>query len=360
MTESITDATRRAWVDVDLTALRENARLVAGRAGAPLLPMIKADGYGLGAVAVARALEPLDPFGFGVATVEEAAALRAAGVTRPVLALSPLLPGSARACLAAEARPCIGDLDALEAWLALGNAPFHVEIDTGMARAGFLPDDRAVLARLRDLLIRAPGWEGIFTHFHSADIDPDSARPQWEQLQEVITTLGRRPPLVHAASSGGVFAGSGYGADLARPGIFLYGGRVGAFAPQPVARFLARVVALRRMRAGDTASYGATWTAERPVTIATVGAGYADGIPRSLAARGRIQVGDTAFPIAGRVTMDLTLIDVGDTPIAIGDAATIWGGRVSLDEQAANAGTVSYELLTALGSRVTRRYSQET
>lgn len=356
MTESITDATGRAWVDVDLTALRANAQLVAGRAGAPLLPMIKADGYGLGAVAVARALEPLDPFGFGVATVAEAAALRAAGVVRPILAFSPLVSWDARACLAADARPCIGDLDALEAWLALGNAPFHVEIDTGMARAGFRPDDRAVLARLRDLLLRAPGWEGIFTHFHSADIDPDSAGPQWERLQEVITMLGRRPALVHAASSGGVFAGSGYGADLARPGIFLYGGRIGALAPRPVARFQARVVAVRRMRPGDTASYGATWTAERPVTIATLSAGYADGIPRSLAARGRIQVGDTVFPIAGRVTMDLTMMDVGDTPIAIGDAATIWGDQVTLDEQAKNAGTISYELLTSLGPRVTRRY----
>lgn len=359
VTESITDAARRAWVDVDLSALRANARLVAARAGAPLLPMVKADGYGLGAVRVARALESLDPFGFGVATVSEAAALRAAGVSRPILAFSPLVPWEIAACLAAETRPAIGDLDGLEAWLAQGSAPFHVEIDTGMARAGFRHDDAAVLGRLRDRLRDAKGWEGIFTHFHSADTDPATARPQWERLQRVIVALGRRPRMVHAASSGGVFAGKDYGADLARPGIFLYGGNVGAAIAQPVARFCARVVALRRIPAGETASYGATWTATRPTILATVGAGYADGVPRSLSNRGRIEIGEGVHPIVGRVTMDLTVVDVGDTPVAIGDVATIWGGRMSLDEQATNAGTISYELLTSLGRRVVRRYPNE-
>jgi len=356
VTESNPADTRRAWVDVDLAALVANARTVLERAGAPLLPMVKANGYGLGAVAVARALEAVDPFGFGVATVEEAEALRAAGIDRPILAFSPIRPWNARACLAADIRPAIGDLAALEAWTALGDAPFHIEIDTGMARAGFRPDDRAGLARLAELLARAAGWEGVFTHFHSADTNPATARPQWETLQEVTTTLGRRPHLVHAASSGGVFAGRQFGGDLARPGIFLYGGKVGDSSPRPVARFRARVVALRRVNPGDTSSYGATWTADRPLTLATVSAGYADGIPRSLSNKGRIEIGESVHPIAGRVTMDMTVVNVGHSPAAIGDTATIWGAAVSLDEQAANAGTISYELLTALGERVYRRY----
>lgn len=356
VTESNPADTRRAWVDVDLEALRANARQVAAAAGAPLLPMVKADGYGLGATAVARALDPLEPFGFGVATPEEAGELRRAGISRPILVFSPLTPWTAHDCLLVEARPCIGDLPALEAWLSLGNAPFHIEVDTGMARAGFRPDDLAALSRLAGLLGHAPGWEGIFTHFHSADSDPDSALPQWETLQQVIAALGRRPRLVHAASSGGVFAGERFGGDLARPGIFLYGGRVGTFTPRAVARFQARVVALRSAAPGDTVSYGATWRADRRVTLATVGAGYADGIPRALSNRGRVQIGEGVYPIAGRITMDMTVVDVGDAPVAIGDLATIWGGKVTLDEQAALAGTISYDLLTSLGTRIPRRY----
>ena len=359
MTESNPADTRRAWVDVDLAALLANARSVAERAGAPLLPMVKANGYGLGAVAVTRALDRLEPWGFGVATTDEAAELRAAGVGRPILVLSPLSAGMAHDCLAHQARPAIGDLAALESWLALGSAPFHIEIDTGMSRAGFRPDDRPAIARLRDLLASAPGWEGIFTHFHSADDNPASAGPQWDRFQEVLGALGRRPRLVHAASSGGVFAGRQYCGDLARPGIFLYGGRVGAFTPSPVARFQARVIAVRRMQPGDTASYGATWTAGRATTLATIGAGYADGILRSLSNRGRIQIGESVCTVAGRVTMDMTVVDVGDVPVAVGDTATIWGGQVTLTEQAGIAATNAYELLTALGSRVIRRYADE-
>jgi alanine racemase len=359
VTESKPADTRRAWVDVDLAALVANARTLADRAGVPLLPMVKANGYGLGAVPVARALERLDPWGFGVATTDEVRVLRDAGIGRPIIVLSPLAPWMVRDCLAEQARPAIGDLASLEAWLALGNAPFHIEIDTGMSRAGFRPGDSEVLARLHDLLATAPGWEGVFTHFHSADSDPASARVQWDRFQGVVAALGHRPRLVHASSSAGVFAGPGFSGDLARPGIFLYGGRVGEFTPQPVARFQARVLAVRRVPAGDTASYGATWTSVRPTTLATIGAGYADGILRSLSNRGRIQFGDAVHSIAGRVTMDMTIVDVGDAPVAVGDVATIWGGAVTLSEQAGHAGTNPYELLTALGSRVIRRYTNE-
>jgi alanine racemase len=318
--------------------------------------MVKANGYGLGALPIIRALERLDPWGFGVATTEEARTLRAQGVGRPILVLSPLAPWMAPDCLAAEARPAIGDLAALDAWLALGRAPFHLEVDSGMSRAGFRLDDRATFATLREVLADAPGWEGIFTHFHSADTEPASAAPQWDNLQAFLAALGRRPRFVHAASSSGVFAGQRYCGDFARPGIFLYGGRVGDFIPQPVARFQARVIAIRRMHPGDTASYGATWKASRPTTLATLAAGYADGIPRSLSNRGRIEIGGAVYTIAGRVTMDMTVVDVGDAPVAIGDIATIWGGDVTLTDQAELAGTNSYELLTALGTRVVRRY----
>lgn len=357
MTESIVRGSLRPWVDVDLDALVRNARRWQSAAGLPLLPMLKADGYGLGAVPVARALEAVDPWGYGVAHVEEAAELRGAGVRRPILVFMPLDPAVIGAYGPVDARPCIGDVTALEAWLAAGEAPFHLEIDTGMRRAGIPYDDLPAVSRAADLVREAAGWEGVFTHFHSADTDPDSVRTQWERFTAVLTVLGRRPPLVHAASSAAAESAPGSVANLARPGIFLYGGRAGALEAEAVARFQARVVAVRAIGPGATVSYGATWSASRATTIATVGAGYADGIHRSLSRGGGIEVAGRVCPIAGRVTMDLTMVDVGDVPVAVGDAATIFGGAVSLDQQAAAAGTISYELLTALGPRVERRYT---
>jgi alanine racemase len=149
---------------------------------------------------------------------------------------------------------------------------------------------------------------------------------------------------------------------LVRPGIFLYGGgatRPAARpAPQPVAALRARVVALRQLQAGDTVSYGATWRAERPTTIATIAAGYADGIPRAAGRGARyVEVGGCIVPLAGRVAMDMIMVALPDDHgVALGDIATIWGGRVTLDQQAEAAGTVAYELLTMLGTRVPRRY----
>jgi len=344
----------RAWVEVDLAALQANARTVMARSGARLLPMVKANGYGLGAVPVARALEALDPWGFGVATLEEGAELRTAGIARPLVVFTPFLPAWRDACLAARLTPVIGDVDALAAWRPTGR-PFHVEIDTGMGRAGIRWDDAAALELLRRNLREGAACEGVFMHFHSADVEPATCDAQWARFCAVLDTLPR-PPLVHAANSAAALLGARYGGDLVRPGIFLYGGLAGESA-RSVATLQARVVAVRRLPAGDTVSYGATWLTERPTTIATLGIGYADGVLRSLSGRGEVELGDRVWPIAGRVTMDMTAIDVGSAPVAVGDIATVFGGRVTLDRQAALAGTISYELLTALGRRVERRYS---
>lgn len=356
MTESITPDTQRAWVDVDLDALVANARAFHSLVRAPLLPMVKADGYGLGAVAVARALERVDPWGYGVATVGEGAVLRQAAIGRPILVFSPLLPDAVAGCLSEDLRPCLGDLAAVEAWIARSAAPFHLEIDTGMRRSGIPWDDAESLSRVADLVAMAPGWEGIFTHFHSAETDIAATRLQWARLHEVIAALGLRPRFVHAANSGAGVADLGLGADLARPGIYLYGGRVAGHTPHPVAALRGRVVALRRIARGDTVSYGATWAAEHATTIATVAFGYGDGLPRSLSNVGRIELDGATHPVAGRVTMDLTMVDVGEAPIRIGDVATAFGGLISLDDQANAAGTIGYELLTDLNARVVRRY----
>jgi alanine racemase len=343
----------RAWVDVNLTALVRNARTIENRSRARLLPMVKANGYGLGAVRVSRALESLDPWGFGVATVAEGIELRAAGIARPIVVFSPLVHAAFAECIAHDLRPSLGDVASLAAWIPSGK-PFHLEIDTGMARAGLRWTDGFALAEAARLLAGASAWEGVFTHFHSSDTDPSATQVQWERFEMVLSALPSRPPLVHAASSAAALAGTRYAADLVRPGVFLYGGAAGGMAPEPVARLCARVIATRQLHAGDSASYGATWLAPGPLAVATLGIGYADGVPRTLSNHGAIEVRGRRCPIVGRVTMDMTMIE-SDAPI--GEVATVFGGIVTLDQQAAAAGTISYELLTSISPRVERRYT---
>lgn len=358
-----TPDTARAWVDVDLGALRANARTLADLTGSRLLPMVKGNGYGLGAVAVARALLPLDPWGFGVASVEEGAALRAGGIALPILVVSPLLPSQVDGYLTHDLRPTIGDGSALEAWCARTARPFHVEIDTGMARAGFRWNDSAARETLASRLQGAAGWEGAFTHFHSADTAPTSAEVQWTRFCDALSALPRRPPLIHAANSAAALLGPRFAGDLIRPGIFLYGGAAGRRAPLPVAILRARVLATRRLGPGDSVSYGATWCAARDTTVATLALGYADGFLRAaepdVSRPPRlVELGEALVPVVGRVTMDMTMVDAGETPVRPGDVATIYGGRVSLDQQAAAAGTIAYELLTSLAPRIPRRYGR--
>jgi alanine racemase len=362
---TFTPETARAWVDVDLGALRANARTLVALSGSRLLPMVKANGYGLGALEVARALEPLEPWGYGVASVDEGAVLRDGGIARPILVVSPLLREGIEAHLARDLRPTIGDPLALEAWCGRTDRPFHVEIDTGMGRAGLRWDDAPARVATAALLHDAPGWDGAFTHFHSAETDPASADVQWERFQEVLTTFPRRPALVHAANSAGALRGRAFAGDLIRPGIFLYGGGAGGRVPEPVATLRARVLAVRRIPRGNPVSYGATWHAPRDTTVATLAVGYADGFLRAAdaAAPSRparlIELGDTLVPVVGRVTMDMTMVDVGEAMPTPGDVAIVYGGRVSLDQQAAAAGTIAYEMLTALGSRVPRCYGRD-
>jgi alanine racemase len=356
VTKLIPEASDRAWLEVDLAALVRNARRFRELIGAPLLPMVKADAYGLGAVAVARAVEATEPWGYGVATPEEGAGLRAAGITRPIIVFSPLQASDVAPCKRHQLRPVIGDFAALDAWRAQGVGPFHVEIDTGMSRSGFRWHDAESIAALARRLEGAAGWEGVFTHFHSADVNEAASREQAERFEQVLAVLPSRPAMVHLASSAAAQLGQEFGADLARPGIFLYGGRAGVLEPEPVARLCARVIALRRLRPGDTVSYGAEATVEAETTIATLGIGYGDGVPRSLGGRGLVELHGLLVPIVGRVTMDMIMVDVEDTPVSLGDVAILFGGLVTLDEQAALAGTISYELLTILTPRVVRRY----
>jgi len=359
MSRQPSPATTRAWVEVDLGALRRNGAALAARARVPLLAVIKADGYGLGAVRVARALEPLRPWGFGVATVEEGVELRAAGVVHPILILSPIARDDLAAARDAALRPSLGDAAAIAHWRATGAGPWHLSIDTGMSRAGA---PWTAVPALRDALLATPP-EGAYTHFHSADTDAQSVSEQLRRFRCALDALPARPRYLHAENSPALERGGVSPWDLARPGVFLYGvssGRGATITPEPVAHLRARVLEIRTVPHGDSCSYGATWRASGDRRIATLGVGYADGYRRALSNRGVALIRGRRAPVAGIVTMDMVMLDVTDIPCEVGDVATLIGrdgdDLLTIDDVAESAAMLSYELLVGLKLRVGRVY----
>ncbi len=360
MNVSISGRHSRAWVEVDLAAVIENARTVARVAGTRLLPMVKANAYGVGAVAVSRALESLDPWGYGVATVEEGAELRAAAITRPIVVFMPGQPALFDQFDQFRLTPVLGDAESIAEWTARGARAFHLEIDTGMGRSGVRWDE---IDCLRDAL-DTPYFEGCYTQFHSADRNDGSSERQTDRFLEAVERLPRRPPLLHVANSVAALRDRRFAFDLVRPGVFLYGGSPGPGLPEsrPVVSVRARVVSVRRVAQGESVSYGALWVAPRPTTVATLGIGYADGLRRSIGLGGRAAVSlrGARCPIIGAVTMDLTMIETGDHPVRVGDIATLIGkadgGCITLEEFSDWCGALQREVLTSLGPRLPRIY----
>ncbi|MGH7614128.1 MAG: alanine racemase [Gemmatimonadales bacterium] len=351
----------RAWVEVSLAAVVENARTVARTAGARLLPIVKANAYGLGAVAVSGALEAVEPWGYGVATIEEGAELRAAGIARRILVLLPATPGRFVSYRELGLTPVFDEPVALRAWTANGSGdPFHIEIDTGMARGGVRWDEVERIATLTD----TPGFEGAFTQFHSSECADGTLARQLECYLAALARLPRQPRLRHVANSAAALREPSCALDLVRPGVFLYGGSPGGGVQPgcPVASLRARVVSVRRVHVGDGVSYNARWIASRETTIATLGVGYADGVPATLGpdGHGQVLLRGARCPIVGTVTMDLTLVDVGVVPVEVGEVATLLGEadgqRITLAELSAASGVQPRGLLTALGPRLPRLY----
>ena len=346
----------RAWIEVDLGALVRTATTLARRAAVPLLPMVKADAYGLGALPVARALEALDVWGFGVAAVAEGAELRAAGIARPVLVTTPLLADDLARAAAERLTPSLHRPEDVAAWAPSG-LPWHLAVDTGMSRAGVRWD---AVGALHDVLRDHPP-EGVYTHFHSAELADGSQAEQEDRFREVVAALPARPRLVHAENSAALERRTPSPWDLARPGVFLYGVDTDASAPvQPVAAMRARVVDLRDLCDGETVSYDATYHAVGPRRIATLAVGYADGYRRALSNRGTALVRGREVPVVGLVTMDMTMLDVTDVPCELGDVATLLGrdgdAELPVREVARVADLSPYELLTGLRARLPRHY----
>lgn len=351
----------RARVEIDLGALQRNGASVARRAGVPLLPMVKADAYGLGAAAAVRALDVLEPWGYGVATVDEGEELRELGVTRPVVVFTPLLDQDLVRARSARLTPTLGFPAQIEAWRAAGGGAWHLSIDTGMSRAGIPWREVGTITHLTELL--PP--EGAFTHFHSAELSDGTMEAQERRFRDAVASLPSRPKLLHTANSGAIARQGRSDWDLVRPGIFLYGVGSGSNAgmqPEPVVNLRAPIVEIRNLEPGDTVSYGATFRVERPARIATLSVGYADGYPRSLSERGSVLVGGTLAPVAGTITMDMTMIDVTTVRCEVGDVATLIGRAedtvLTVERVADSAGMSPYELITGLRSRVERRYTE--
>lgn len=369
--------------EVDLGAIRSNIEGVREAVGPDraVLVAVKADAYGHGAVVVSRMIQASGCADWlGVATVPEALELRAAGITLPILKLSHCFPGAEmEAAIAADvvtACPSRDNADALQAAAELVGRParVHLKVDTGMARIGVPAGEAVALATYVEGL-GSVSLEGIFTHMPVADTASQDAFTEEQvalfarTVEEVQATLGRCLEHVHAANSGGVLGHSSSWLTMVRPGIMAYGYYPDASTARTIAlrqamRWVTRVSFVKRVPAGTTVGYGRTWSADEDRWVATMPVGYADGYNRLLSNRGRVLVGGQSHPIAGRVCMDQTMIDVGPAsepcPVTVGDEAVLLGSsgaqEITTDEMAALLGTITYEVTCDIAKRVERTY----
>ncbi|HEY8490245.1 MAG TPA: alanine racemase [Dehalococcoidia bacterium] len=365
---------RPAWAEIDLDALTENVRALKDQARpAGLIAMVKANAYGHGAVMVARAAVEAGADRLGVTCVDEGVELREGGVTAPILILGHTPPHDAERTVRYDLTPTVNGRDLADALsrhaVALGRTvPVHVKLDSGMNRYG-LPEEG--LLDLAAYLRRLPGLqvEGLYTHFAAADeADKAFTREQFRRFQAVAARLPWIP-LRHAANTAGLLDLPETALDFVRCGIGLYGyypsDEVRRDAPlRPVLSLKSRLVRLRRLEPGETVGYGRTWTARRPSLVGLAAVGYGDGYRRALSNRAHVLVRGRRAPVAGRVSMDQTTIDITDVPgVQEGDEVVFIGTQgeevVTADELAALCDTISYEILTGISARVPRVYLRQ-
>ncbi len=361
---------------VDLAAIRSN--MLEFRRRIPedkkLMAVVKTDGYGLGAVQAVRAVEDLI-WGCATATIEEAIALRSAGIDKPILVLGGVSESRFPDLIQNEIRMAAFDLTKMRALSACAarmgkKAIVHIKVDTGMGRIGIRPEEVLPFTKSLKAL---PGIavEGMFSHLATADCaDRSASVRQMEKFRAVIDTLqqaGLRPEVCHIGNSAAAMEMKNIPGDMFRIGIALYGYypsdemNRAAFPLAPALTFRARVIYLKTVPAGTPIGYGGTFVTARESVIATVSVGYGDGYPRSASGKMDMLVRGRRAPIAGRVCMDQTMLDVTDIPdIAIGDEVTMIGRdgeeEIPLEELAAVSGRFHYELLCDINQRVPRLY----
>ena len=363
---------RPTFCTVDLAALRWNFRQVRKKIGreVKVLSVVKANGYGHGAREVAKTLEHEGSDGFGVATLEEGVELREAGIRSPIVILAGFYPAQFDQLLRLRLIPVAIEPDGLRRLETLArkrgvSLGFHLKLDTGMGRIGFLASE--IDSWLPELnKVKSLRLGGIFSHFsHAENVGGNYTGNQLKVFRKLVERLngaGHDPPLVHLANSAAVITLPSAHFSMVRPGLMLYGiypspGMASRVALKPVLSWKSRILQLKAAAKGSSISYGQTFVTRRKSLIATLPVGYADGYPRLLSNRGAVLVRGKRAPIVGRVCMDLTMIDVTDIRgVRQGDEVVLLGcqGRekISADEMALWVGTISYEILTSISARV--------
>lgn len=363
---------RPLWAEVDLDALAHNVRTLKARAqGAQLWAVVKANAYGHGAVAVARAALDAGADGLCVVCLEEAEELRLSGIGAPVLVLGPTEPWQARRAVELSVIPTVASR---ELALALADAaaaldvvqPVHIKVDTGLHRFGLRPYEAIALARF---LRQVPQLrvEGLFTHFASAE-DGDKTYTL-EQYRTFLSVAGELDwvPVRHVSNTATILDMPEMSLDLVRPGVGLYGCYPAGPRPdvelRAVLSLKSRLVRLTWLEPGESVSYGRTWRARRRSLVGLVPCGYADGLPRVLSNRGWMLVRGRRVPVIGRVCMDMCMVDVTEVPeVAVGDEVVILGRQgeeeIRAEEVASLCDTISYEVLCGIGPRVPRLFLQ--
>lgn len=379
------DAVRPTRAEVNLAALRHNLRVVVKHAGAAKVwPVLKADGYGHGAPAVARTLERAGAQGFCVALLEEAVELRDAGIRTPILVMGGYYGGAYEEIVERGVIPVVYDVAHLEglarAARSLGRrVEAHLKVDTGMARLGLRLDD---LERFAQKLATLDGVTitALMTHLACADGDDEETTEQIARFEEATARLARvgiAPGVRHAANSAALLRGQAI-FDAVRPGIAIFGvsprvpPNVRAGTPltaelRPVMSVRSEIVDLRTIEPGESVGYGALFVAKRKTRIATIPMGYADGLSRQLSNKGHVLVRGKRAPIVGAISMDMSMVDVTDHPgIELRDEVVVLGVQdgplgkdaISADEVASHAGTIAWEAMTSISRRVPRFYRE--
>ena len=381
--------TAQLWAEIDLNAIAHNVQELRRitRPQARLMAVVKANGYGHGAIEVSRCALLNGASILGVARLEEGIQIRKAGISEPILVFGNTHPHRAGDILKYDLTQCVSSVAAArelsKAAVSLAaKLKIHLKVDTGMGRLGLLPQnfqsdnpakinadtvaETLAIAKLDGLEL-----EGTFTHFASADsADKTYAEYQLDLFLNYLKHLqkaGLHPSLTHAANSGAVIDMPRSHLDLVRPGIAIYGlypsdevdrQRVSL---KPAMALKSQIIQLKNVPAGFNVSYGSTYTTRQPTKIATVPIGYADGLNRLLSSRGQMLVGGKRVPIVGRVCMDLTMLDVGDVKnVQMGDEVVVFGQQgnetLIVDEMAAELNTINYEIVTGISARVPRVY----